>query len=146
MQLRPQTLYGIADSPAGLAAWMLDHDARSYEDIAHAFVDGRPVGNLTRDQVLDNITLTWFTNTGISSARLYHENALGFFDAKGVTAVPVAVSVFPRELYQAPRSWAEQAYPQLTYYHAVDRGDHFAAWQEPQLFAEEVRAGFRSLR
>ena len=146
MALRPQTLYGIADSPAGLAAWMLDHDARSYEDIAHAFVDGRPVGNLTRDEVLDNITLTWFTNTGISSARLYHENALGFFDTKGVTSVPVAVSVFPRELYRAPRSWADQAYPNLIYYNAVDRGDHFAAWQEPQLFAEEVRAGFRSLR
>lgn len=146
MGLRPQTLYGIADSPAGLAAWMLDHDARSYEDIAHAFVDGRPVGNLTRDQVLDNIALTWFTNTGISSARLYHENALGFFDTKGVTSVPVAVSVFPRELYQAPRSWAEQAYPELVYYNPVDRGDHFAAWQEPQLFADEVRAGFRSLR
>jgi pimeloyl-ACP methyl ester carboxylesterase len=146
MALRPQTLYGIADSPVGLAAWMVDHDARSYEDIAHAFVDGRPVGNLTRDEVLDNITLTWFTNTGISSARLYHENALGFFDAKGVSKVPVAVSVFPRELYQAPRSWTEQAYPNLIYFNEVDRGNHFAAWQEPQLFCEEVRAGFRSLR
>jgi pimeloyl-ACP methyl ester carboxylesterase len=146
MALRPQTLYGIADSPVGLAAWMVDHDARSYEDIAHAFVDERPVGNLTRDEVLDNITLTWFTNTGISSARLYHENALGFFDAKGVSEVPVAVSVFPRELYQAPRSWTEQAYPNLIYFNEVDRGDHFAAWQEPQLFCEEVRAGFRSLR
>jgi len=147
MLLHPQTLYGIADSPAGLAAWMIDHDARSYEDITHAFVDGRPVGNLTRDEVLDNITLTWFTNTGISSARLYHENAYGFFDAKGVpSSVPVAVSVFPRELYQAPRSWTEQAYPNLIYYNAVDRGDHFAAWQEPQLFSEEVRAAFRPLR
>lgn len=146
MLLHPQTLYGIADSPVGLAAWMVDHDARSYEDITHAFVDGRPVGNLTRDEVLDNITLTWFTNTGISSARLYHENALGFFDAKGVSSVPVAVSVFPRELYQAPRSWTEQAYPSLIYYNVVDRGDHFAAWQEPQLFSEEIRAGFRSLR
>jgi pimeloyl-ACP methyl ester carboxylesterase len=147
MLLRPQTLYGIADSPAGLAAWMIDHDARSYEDITHAFVDGQPVGNLTRDEVLDNITLTWFTNTGISSARLYHENAYGFFDAKGVpSSVPVAVSVFPRELYPAPRSWAERAYPNLVYYNVVDRGDHFAAWQEPQLFSEEVRAGFRSLR
>ena len=141
MLLRPQTLYGIADSPVGLAAWMVDHDARSYEDITHAFVDGRPVGNLTRDEVLDNITLTWFTNTGISSARLYHENAYGFFDAKGVSSVPVAVSVFPRELYQAPRSWTEQAYPNLIYYNVVDRGDHFAAWQEPKLFSEEVRAG-----
>jgi pimeloyl-ACP methyl ester carboxylesterase len=145
MALRPQTLYGIADSPAGLAAWMIDHDARSYEDITHAFVDGRPVGDLTRDEVLDNITLTWFTNTGISSARLYHENPLGFFDAKGVS-IPAAMSVFPRELYQAPRSWTEQAYPNLIYYNAVDRGDHFAAWQEPQLFCEEVRAGFRTLR
>jgi len=125
---------------------MIDHDARSYEDITHAFVDGHPVGNLTRDEVLDNITLTWFTNTGISSARLYHENTHGFFDAKGVSSVPVAVSVFPRELYQAPRSWAERAYPNLVYYNEVERGDHFAAWQEPQLFTEEVRAGFRSLR
>jgi pimeloyl-ACP methyl ester carboxylesterase len=146
MLLRPQTLYGIADSPAGLAAWMIDHDARSYEDIVHAFVDGQPVGNLTRDEVLDNITLTWFTNTGISSARLYHENTLGFFDAKGVSSVPVAVSVFPREIYPAPRSWAERAYPKLVYFNEVDRGDHFAAWQEPQLFSEEVRAGLRSLR
>jgi pimeloyl-ACP methyl ester carboxylesterase len=146
MALRPQTLYGIADSPAGLAAWMIDHDARSYEDITHAFVGEQPVGNLTRDEVLDNITLTWFTNTGISSARLYHENPLGFFDAKGVSSVPVAVSVFPRELYRAPRSWTEQAYPNLIYYNEVDRGDHFAAWQEPQLFSEEVRAAFRSLR
>jgi pimeloyl-ACP methyl ester carboxylesterase len=145
MALRPQTLYGLADSPAALAAWMLDHDARSYEDIKPAFVDGQPVGNLTRDEVLDNITLTWFTNTGISSARLYAENALGFFDVKGVT-VPVGVTVFPRELYQAPRSWAEKAYPNLIYYNEVDRGCHFAAWQEPQLFSEEVRAAFRSLR
>jgi pimeloyl-ACP methyl ester carboxylesterase len=145
MALRPQTLYGLADSPAALAAWMLDHDALSYEDIAQAFVDEQPVGNLTRDQVLDNITLTWFTNTGISSARLYLENALGFFDVKGVS-VPVGVSVFPKELYQAPRSWAERAYPNLIYYNELDRGDHFAAWQEPQLFSEEVRAAFRSLR
>jgi pimeloyl-ACP methyl ester carboxylesterase len=146
MLLHPQTLYGIADSPAGLAAWMLDHDARSYEDITHAFVDGQSVGNLTRDEVLDNITLTWFTNTGISSARLYHENQYGFFDAKGVTDVPVAVSVFPRELYQAPKSWTQAAYPTLMYFNVVDRGDHFAAWQEPQLFTEELRAAFRSLR
>jgi pimeloyl-ACP methyl ester carboxylesterase len=145
MLLHPQTLYGIADSPAGLAAWMVDHDAQSYLDITKAFVEGRPVGNLTRDEVLDNITLTWFTNTGISSARLYHENAFGFFDAKGVS-VPAAVTVFPKELYQAPRSWAERAYPNLIYYNEVDRGCHFAAWQEPQLFSEEVRAAFRSLR
>jgi pimeloyl-ACP methyl ester carboxylesterase len=145
MGLRPQTLYGLADSPVALAAWMLDHDARSYDDIAHAFVDGEPVGSLTRDGILDNITLTWLTNTGVSSARLYWENKLGFFDVKGVS-VPAAVSVFPRELYQAPRSWTEQAYPNLIYYNEVDEGNHFAAWQEPSLFATEVRAGFRSLR
>jgi pimeloyl-ACP methyl ester carboxylesterase len=145
MALHPQTLYGIADSPAGLASWILDHDAQSYEDIARAFVDGSPVGNLTRDEVLDNITFTWLTNTGISSARLYHESPYAFFDAKGVK-VPVAVSVFPRELYQAPRSWTERAYSNLIYFNEVDRGNHFAAWQEPQLFTEEVRAGLRSLR
>ncbi|MBV9311249.1 MAG: epoxide hydrolase [Solirubrobacterales bacterium] len=145
MLLHPQTLYGIADSPAGLAAWMVDHDAQSYLDITRAFVGGQPVGNLTRDEVLDNITFTWLTNTGISSARLYHENAYGFFDAKGVS-VPAGMTVFPKELYQAPRSWAERAYPNLIYYNEVDRGCHFAAWQEPQLFSEEVRAAFRSLR
>ena len=145
MGLRPQTLYGLADSPVALAAWMLDHDARSYEDISHAFVDEHPVGNLTRDEVLDNITLTWLTNTGISSARLYWENKLGFFDVKGVT-VPAAVSVFPHELYQAPRTWTERAYDNLIYYNEVDKGNHFAAWQEPQLFATEVRNGFRPLR
>jgi pimeloyl-ACP methyl ester carboxylesterase len=144
MNLRPQTLYGLADSPAALAAWMLDHDARSYEDIAAAF-DGHPVGNLTRDEVLDNITLTWLTNTGISSGRLYWENTLGFFDVKGAT-VPAAASVFPRELYQAPRSWAEQAYPNLIYFNEVDEGNHFAAWQEPEIFTTELRAAFRSLR
>jgi pimeloyl-ACP methyl ester carboxylesterase len=145
MASRPQTLYGLADSPIGLAAWMLDHDAKSYEDISHAFVDGHPEGGLTADEVLDNITLTWVTNTGISSGRLYWESKLGFFDVKGVTA-PAAVSVFPRELYQAPRSWAEKAYPNLIYYNEVDRGDHFAAWQQPELFATEVRAAFRTLR
>jgi pimeloyl-ACP methyl ester carboxylesterase len=145
MGLRPQTLYGLADSPIGLAAWMLDHDALSYDDIAPAFVDDRPVDNLTRDEVLDNITLTWLTNTGVSSARLYWENKLGFFDVKGVTT-PAAVSVFPRELYQAPRSWSEQAYPNLVYYNQVDQGNHFAAWQEPQIFSQEVRNGFRPLR
>jgi pimeloyl-ACP methyl ester carboxylesterase len=144
MALRPQTLYGLADSPAALAAWMLDHDAFSYEDIARAF-EGDAVGNLTRDEVLDNITLTWVTNTGISSGRLYWENTLGFFDVKGVS-VPAAVSVFPRELYQAPRSWTDQAYPNLIYFNEVDRGNHFAAWQEPDLFTTEVRAAFRSLR
>ena len=144
MALPPQTLYGLADSPAALAAWMLDHDARSYEDIARAF-EGDPVGNLTRDEVLDNITLTWLTNTGVSSGRLYWENKLGFFDVKGVS-VPAAVSVFPRELYQAPRSWTEQAYPNLIYFNEVGKGNHFAAWQEPNLFTTEVRAAFRSLR
>jgi pimeloyl-ACP methyl ester carboxylesterase len=145
MALHPQTLYGVADSPSGLAAWILDHDAQSYLDINRAFVDGQAVGNLTRDEVLDNITLAWLANTGVSSARLYHENAFGFFDAKGVS-VPAAVTVFPKELYQAPRSWAERAYPNLIYFNEVDRGGHFAAWQEPQLFSEEVRAAFRSLR
>jgi pimeloyl-ACP methyl ester carboxylesterase len=145
MNLRPQTLYGLADSPIQLAAWMLDHDARSYEDISRAFVDNDPVGHLTRDEVLDNITMTWVTNTGVSSGRLYWENTLGFFDIKG-TKVPAAVSVFPRELYQAPRSWAEQAYPQLMYFNRVDRGNHFAAWQEPTLFTSELRAAFKSLR
>jgi len=145
MALRPQTLYGLADSPIALAAWMLDHDALSYEDISQAFVDGEPIGSLTRDEVLDNITLTWLTNTGISSARLYLENKRGFFDVKGVS-VPAAVSVFPKELYQAPRGWAEEAYPNLIYFNEVDRGNHFAAWQEPELFTTEVRAAFRSLR
>jgi pimeloyl-ACP methyl ester carboxylesterase len=144
MALRPQTLYGLADSPVALAAWMLDHDARSYDDIMHAF-EGHPVDGLTRDEVLDNITLAWVTNTGVSSGRLYWENKLGFFDVKGVS-VPAAVTVFPRELYQAPRSWAEQAYPNLIYFHEVEKGNHFAAWQEPELFSEEVRAAFRTLR
>jgi pimeloyl-ACP methyl ester carboxylesterase len=144
MGLRPQTLYGIADSPVGLAAYLLDHDAWSLELISRAF-DGHP-GGLTRDDVLDNITLTWLTNTGISSARLYWENKFAsFFGVKGVS-VPVAVSAFPDELYQAPRSWAEQAYPKLIHYNKLDNGGHFAAWEQPKLFAEEVRAGFRSLR
>jgi pimeloyl-ACP methyl ester carboxylesterase len=141
---RPQSLYGLADSPVALAAWMLDHDAYSYDDIAAAF-DGRPVGNLTRDEVLDNVTLTWMTNSGVSSGRIYWENTLGFFDVKGST-VPTAVTVFPRELYQAPRSWTEQAYPNLMYFNEVDRGGHFAAWQEPELFVRELRSAFLSLR
>jgi hypothetical protein len=141
---RPQTLYGLADSPAALAAWMLDHDAYSLEDIARTFA-GSPVDNLTRDEVLDNITMTWLTNTGMSSGRLYWENKLGFFDVKDVK-VPAAVSVFPRELYQAPRSWTEKAYPKLMYFNELDRGNHFAAWQEPDLFTSELRAAFRSLR
>jgi pimeloyl-ACP methyl ester carboxylesterase len=144
MNLRPQTLYGLADSPVALAAWMLDHDARSLEDIAAAF-EGHPVGNLTRDEVLDNITMTWVTNTGVSSGRLYWENTLGFFDVKGAT-VPAAVTVFPRELYQAPRSWTEKAYPNLIYFNEVDEGNHFAAWQEPEMFTNELRTAFKSLR
>ncbi len=140
---RPQTLYAIADSPVGLAAWMLDHDARSYALIARAF-DGHP-GGLTQDDVLDNITLYWLTNTAISSARLYWESKLAFFAVKGVS-IPVAVSVFPDELYEAPRSWAERAYPKLIHYNKLDRGGHFAAWEQPQLFSEEVRTSFRSLR
>jgi len=140
---RPQTLYGIADSPIGLAAWFLDHDARSYELIARVF-DGRPEG-LTREDVLDNITLTWLTNTAISGARIYWENKIPFFVPRNVT-IPVAVSAFPDELYQAPRSWAERAYPKLVYYKKHDKGGHFAAWEQPQLFSEDVREGFRPLR
>ena len=141
---RPQTLYGLADSPAALAAWMIDHDPWSLADIVRAF-DGDPVGNLTRDEVLDNITLYWLTNTGVSSSRLYWENKLGFFDYKGVT-VPAAVSVFPNEIYQPTRAWAERAYPNLVYFNELDRGNHFAAWQEPSIYTAELRAGFRSLR
>jgi pimeloyl-ACP methyl ester carboxylesterase len=139
----PQTLYGIADSPVGLAAWMLDHDSTSLELIVRVF-DGHAEG-LTRDDVLDNITHYWLTNSGVSSGRLYWDNKLPFFDPKGVS-IPVAVSIFPDELYQVPRSWAEQAYPNLIYYNKLDKGGHFAAWEQPQLFSEEVRAGLRSLR
>ena len=143
--LRPQTMYGIADSPIGLAAYFLDHDARSYEMIARVF-DGKSEG-LTRDDVLDNITITWLTNTAISGARLYWENkGASFFAVKGVTAVPVAVSVFPDELYPAPRSWAERAYPKLLYYNRLPKGGHFAAWEQPELLVGEMRAGFKSLR
>jgi len=143
MGTRPQTLYGIADSPVGLAAWILDHDARSHELIARVF-DGQPEG-LTRDDVLDNITLYWLTNTAVSASRLYWENKLAFFAPKDV-AIPVAVSVFPDEIYAAPRSWAERAYPKLIHYNKLDKGGHFAAWEQPELFSEEVRAGFRPLR
>ena len=143
MANRPQTLYGIADSPVGLAAWMLDHDVRSYELIARAFA-GQP-GGLSRDDVLDNVTHYWLTNTAISSARLYWESTLAFFDIKGVE-IPVGVTVFPDELYPAPRSWAEQAYPMLIHYNQVDAGGHFAAWEQPQVFSEEIRATFSSLR
>jgi len=143
MMNKPQTLYGIADSPIGLAAWMLDHDARSYDLISRAFA-GHP-GGLTRDDVLDNITLYWVTDTAISSARLYWENKLAFFAPKNLS-IPVAVSVFPDEIYAAPRSWTERAYPKLVHYNKLDVGGHFAAWEQPQLLSEEIRAGFRPLR
>ena len=143
MANRPQTLYGIADSPVGLAAFLLDHDARSYELIARVF-DGLHSG-LTRDDVLDNITLYWLTNTAISSARIYWENKLPFFTPKGVV-IPVAVTAFPDEVCTVPQSWAAQAYPKLMYYNKLDKGGHFAAWEQPHLFSQEVRAGFRPLR
>jgi pimeloyl-ACP methyl ester carboxylesterase len=140
---RPQTLYGIEDSPVGLAAWMLDHDARSY-DLITRVVDGKPEG-LTRDDILDNVTLYWLTNTAVSSARLYWESKLAFFAPKGV-ALPVAVSAFPDEIYTAPRSWTERAYPKLIHYNRLPKGGHFAAWEQPQLFTTELRAAFKSLR
>jgi pimeloyl-ACP methyl ester carboxylesterase len=147
MNNRPQTLYGLVDSPAGLAAWMLDHDIRSYRMIARCF-DGKKEG-LTPDDVLDNVTLYWLTNTAISSARLYWDTARvakgGFFDVRGLQ-IPVAVSAFPDEIYQAPQSWAEQAYPKLIHYNKLDKGGHFAAWEQPALFTAELRAAFRSLR
>ena len=143
MGLRPQTLYGIVDSPVGLAAWMLDHDERSYELIARAFA-GNP-GGLSRDDVLDNVTHYWLTNSGISASRLYWESQLGFFDIKGVE-IPVGVTVFPDELYPAPRSWAENAYPKLIHFNEVDEGGHFAAWEQPQVLSQELRETFRSLR
>jgi pimeloyl-ACP methyl ester carboxylesterase len=149
MAARPQTLYGIADSPIGLAAWLLDHnDADGQPAAAVAAALDRTANDtdeLTRDEVLDNITLYWLTNTGVSASRLYWEYKGGFFNAKGVT-IPVAVTVFPSEQYQAPRSWAERAYPNLIYFNEVDMGGHFAAWEQPQLFAGELRAAFRSLR
>ncbi len=145
MGTHPQALYGIADSPVGLAAWMIDHDAASMEGISRVF-DGDDEGwGLTRDDVLDNITFYWLTNTGVSSGRIYRENTLGFYDVKGVS-VPVAVSIFPDEIDAAPRSWVEQAYPKLIHYNKLDKGGHFAAWQVPELFVPEVRAGLRSLR
>ena len=143
MANRPQTLYGIVDSPVGLAAWMLDHDARSQALIACVFNDQQE--GLTRDEILDNVTLYWLTNTAVSSARLYWESKLPFFAPKGVT-VPTAVSVFPDEIYAAPKSWTEKAYPKLIYYNRLSKGGHFAAWEQPELFSEEVRAAFRSLR
>jgi len=147
MGLRPQTLYGVSDSPIGLAAWMLDHDIRSYELITRVF-DGQKEG-LTREDILDNITLYWVTNTGVSSARLYWEASQGatggFFDPRNVL-IPVAVSAFPDEIYAAPKSWAVKAYPKLIYYNKLNKGGHFAAWEQPELFTAEMRAAFRSLR
>ncbi|HEX7807325.1 MAG TPA: epoxide hydrolase [Thermoanaerobaculia bacterium] len=143
MALRPQTIYAMADSPTGLAAWLLDHDARSYELITRVF-QGQHEG-LTRDDILDNLTLYWLTNTTVSSARIYWENKFAFFAPKHV-GIPVAVSAFPDEVYQVPKSWAAQAYPKLIYYNKLERGGHFAAWEQPELFAREVRAAFTSLR
>jgi pimeloyl-ACP methyl ester carboxylesterase len=143
MAARPQTLYGIADSPVGLAAWFLDHDILSYELIARSF-DGKSEG-LTRDDVLDNITLTWLTNTAISSARLYWENKVDFLAPKNVR-IPVAVSSFPDEIWATPRSWAEKAYPNLIHYNQLPKGGHFAAWEQPTFLVEELRVGFKSLR
>jgi pimeloyl-ACP methyl ester carboxylesterase len=143
MASRPQTMYAIADSPVGLAAWVLDHDARSYALITRVF-DGQPEG-LTRDDVLDNITLYWLTNTPVSSARIYWENKFAFFAPKHV-AIPVAVSAFPDEVVQTPRSWAQSAYPKLIYYNRLEKGGHFPAWEQPDIFAKEVRAAFKSLR
>jgi pimeloyl-ACP methyl ester carboxylesterase len=140
---RPQSLTGLADSPVGLAAFMLDHDPKSYEMIARS-IDGHAEG-LTPDDVLDNITLFWLTNTAVSSGRLYWENTSTFFAVKGVN-IPVAVSVFPDELYAAPKSWSEKAYPKLVHYNKLPKGGHFAAWEQPELFSQEVRAGFKSLR
>ena len=147
MSLRPQTLYGIEDSPIGLAAWMLDHDARSYELITRVF-DGQKEG-LSKDDILDNITLYWLTKTAVSSARLYWETAqistAGFFDPRNVT-IPVAVSVFPDEIYAAPQTWTVKAYPKLIYFNKLPRGGHFAAWEQPELFSSEMRAAFKSFR
>jgi pimeloyl-ACP methyl ester carboxylesterase len=150
---RPQTIgYALLDSPVALAAWMLDHDTDSYYKISHAFVDGRPAGNLTRDHILDNVSVYWLTRTGASAARSYWESgqAQAHAAAAGQTppavTIPVGFTTFPDEIFRAPRSWVEQSYPTLTYYHQADRGGHFAAWEEPQIFAEEVRAAFRPLR
>jgi pimeloyl-ACP methyl ester carboxylesterase len=149
----PQTIgYPLTDSPVGLAAWMLDHDADSYQKLSRAFVDGQPAGGLTRDRILDNITLYWLTNTATSAARLYWEGARSAAAAAAAgqlppaVSLPVAFTVFPGEIFRAPRSWAERVYPNLVYFNEVDKGGHFAAWEEPQLFTDELRAAFRSLR
>ena len=152
MGTRPQTLSGLVDSPAGLAAWLLDH-GDGYAQPAAAItsavlgrtINGHSAGDLTRDDVLDNITLYWLTNTGVSSGRLYWENKVSLYNAANV-AIPAAITVFPGENYQAPRSWAERAYRKLIYFNEVDKGGHFAAWEQPALFSTELRAAFRSLR
>ncbi len=152
MATRPQTIgYALLDSPVALAAWMLDHDTDAYYKISHAFVDGEPVGNLTRDHILDNITLYWLTGTGASAARSYWEAYGPDAPAAGrqpppPSSIPVGFTTFPGEIWRTPRSWAEKAYPNLTYFNEVDRGGHFAAWEEPQLFSEELRAAFTSVR
>jgi pimeloyl-ACP methyl ester carboxylesterase len=148
---RPQTIgYALLDSPVALAAWMLDHDTDSYEKISRAFVDGQPTGNLTRDQIVDNISLYWLTGTGASAAREYWDSgralAAAATDPPPEVSVPVAFTTFPGEIFAAPRSWVEQAYPTLAYFNEVDKGGHFAAWEEPELFAAEIRAAFRPLR
>jgi pimeloyl-ACP methyl ester carboxylesterase len=150
MGTRPQTIgYGLTDSPVGLAAFMIDHDARTYAQIAQA-IGGQPAGELTRDAFLDNVTLYWLTNSAVSSARLYWENPASVLSAAGQKtadiSLPVAVSVFPGELYQAPKSWTQRAYRNLVYFNEVDRGGHFAAWEQPELFSAELRAAFRPLR
>ena len=147
MATRPQTLYGLADSPADLAAFMLDHgDGTGQPGLVEKALQGHLQSALTRDDILDNITLYWLTNTGVSSARLYWENKADFFNAKNIS-IPYAISVFPDELYQAPRSWAERAYPgNLIYFHELDQGGHFAAWEQPELFSAEMRASFKTLR
>ena len=145
MAAHPQTLYGLADSPVALAAWLIDHDVASYGHIAKLFIAGEPYGELTRDDILDNITLFWLTNTGVSSSRLYAEYKGAFFNDYDIS-VPAAVSVFPEEVYQAPRSWTERAYKNLIHFNALPKGGHFAAWEQPELFVEEVRTGLRSLR
>jgi pimeloyl-ACP methyl ester carboxylesterase len=145
MAWHPQTLFGLADSPVALAAWLLDHDPISYKTlIAPAFVDGRE-GGLTRDDIVDNLTMFWLTNTGVSASRIYWEHKATFVGVRNVS-VPVAVSIFPDDVVYAPRSWTEQAYPNLVHYNELDRGGHFAAWEVPELYASELRDGFRSLR
>jgi pimeloyl-ACP methyl ester carboxylesterase len=153
MATRPQTIgYALLDSPVALAAWLLDHDTDSYYKITRAFVDGQPAGNLTRDQIIDNITLYWLTGTGASAARSYWEDgqaqaaSLASGQAPPEVSLPVGYTTFPGEIFQAPRSWVEKSYPSLTYFNEADKGGHFAAWEEPQLFSQEMRAAFESLR